>query len=362
MLRSNWIPVALAIAAVGCGRSVPPPPPPVSTPPAVATAGDPSLPPNPAAAPTTAAPPAVAPSASGGGLGELLAKYLDADGQGGYRPNEKAATELERLAPQASQLSPLLTDPQVEVRRGAAFFLLSLFDPANSDHVSALTSLLADDDRAIRSIGRAAVAEMRPADQVAAVPKLAALLAPDREAKADNRAAIARLFGSLKSEAAPALAALAKAAASDPDAKVRAACYAALVQVAPPADAIAPLEKGLTDADAAVRVVATAQLRKLFAAAAPAASSLAKALGDSDQRVRENATEALILIGKPAVEPLIVVLGGQQALARKYALAALGKIGPHAKAAIPAIEKCRTDSDPEAQKLAEQALKQIGLP
>src|SRR5574339_474798 len=77
------------------------------------------------------------------------------------------ATELEKLAPKAEQLSPLLRDPQVEVRRGAAFYLLSLFDPANPEQVAALTSLLADDDRAIRSIGRAAVAEMRPADQIA---------------------------------------------------------------------------------------------------------------------------------------------------------------------------------------------------
>ena len=360
MLRSIGIAAALAYAALGCGRSAPPTPPP-TTPPAVATTSGPNLPETPSTPPTTVTPPATTPSA-GGGLRELLTRYLDSDGQGGYRPNEKTATDLEKLAPKAEQLVPLLHDPQVEVRRGAAFYLLSLFDPAKPEQVAALTSLLADDDRAVRSMGRAAVVEMRSADQIAAVPKLAALLSPDREAKADNRAAIARLFGTLKSEAAPALSALAGAAAADPDAKVRAACYAALVQVAPPTDALAPLEKGLADPDPAVRVVASAQLRKLFAVAAPAAKSLATTLGDADQRVRENSAEALILIGKPAVEPLIEVLGGKQTEARKYALVALGKIGPNAKAAVPAIDKCRSDSDPAVQKLAEQALKQIGPP
>src|SRR5262249_33720550 len=81
---------------------------------------------------------------------------------------------------------------------------------------------------------------------------------------------------------------------------------------------------------------------------------------DADQRVRENATEALILIGAPAVEPLTALLAGNQAEAKKYALVALAKIGPPAKTALPAIQKLSQDPDEAVKKLAAEALKRSG--
>ena len=62
------------------------------------------------------------------------------------------------------------------------------------------------------------------------------------------------------------------------------------------------------------------------------------------------------------VEPLAAALGGGNVEARKYALVALAKIGPPAKAALPAIEKAAKDSDADVQKLAAEALKRIGSP
>lgn len=358
MTRCVWILPALVLMAVGCGKSAPPPPA-VTPAPVTATATD-APEPDPVRPPTIAAtPPAARPSADNS-LRSLLARYLDADGQGGWHLNDKAATEVEKLAPQTAQLISLASDPQIEVRRGAAFCLMAAFDSARPDQVTALIGMLADEDHTVRSIGRSAISQMQPADQIAAVPKLAALLAPNREAKSDNRAAIARLFGGLKRDAASALPELSAAAAGDPDAKVRAACYAALAQVAAPADAVAPLVKGLADRDPAVRVVASAQLRKLSSAAAPAAKELAAALADAEQRVRENATEALILIGPLAVEPLAGALAGKQVEAKKYALVALAKIGPPAKSALPAIEKLSQDADENVKKLAAEALKRIG--
>jgi HEAT repeat protein len=356
---SRWIGLftAWTCVAAGCSRSASTPPP--VAPPAVATANDKAIPADTAVQPPANPAPPTAKSGTDNGLRSLLARYLVSDGQGGWRPDEKAATEVEKLAPPASQLIPLLTDSQAEVRRGAAFGLLSQFDPTQPEQVAAITGMLTDQDSAVRSIGRSAVSQMRTADQVAAAPNLATQLTPAREAKPDNRAAIARLLGTLKAEAAPALSPLTAAAAGDPDAKVRAACYAAIVQIAPPGEAVAPLVKGLADTDASVRVVATAQLRKLAAAAAPAAKELAAVLADADQRVRENATEALILIGQPAVEPLAAALAGKQVEAKKYALVALAKIGAPAKAALPAIEKLAVDPDPSVQKLAAEALKRI---
>jgi HEAT repeat protein len=347
--------LALIVASLfaGCRPSATPAPPPTAQTPAAET-------PNDANAAATASPTSPQPAPMSGGLRDWLGKYLESDGAGGWRPNEKAATEVEKLAPSAQELSAALSDSQPEVRRGAAFNLLSKFDPADREQVAALTAALGDDDPAVRSIARSAVSDMREADQVAAAPQLANLLQPAQEARAENRAAIARLLGTFKGEAAPVLPKLQSAAQSDPDARVRSASLVAIGQIATPDSAAGDLAKGLADKDAAVRTVAAAQLRRLSIAAAPAARQLATALGDSEQRVRENAAEALILIGQPAVEPLVAVLGESNVEGRKYALAALAKIGPAAKAASPAVEKCLKDSDATVQKLAAEALQQIG--
>ena len=239
MPRSIWIFVAtLILAAAGCGRSTPPAPPPSApTPPATSAAADPAPPA--AAAPSTTTP-APAPPVAESGLRGLFARYLNSDGAGGWRPNEQAATELEKLAPPADQVLPLLADSRAEVRRSAAFYWLGSFDPAQPGQVAAFTALLADSDRTTRGIGLTAVKQMPAADQLAALPKLAEMLDPAREDKADNRAAIARLFGSHRSQAASGLPALAASARSDPDGKVRAAGLAAIAQIAPAAEAVAP--------------------------------------------------------------------------------------------------------------------------
>jgi HEAT repeat protein len=220
--------------------------------------------------------------------------------------------------------------------------------------------LLDDEDQTLRGFGLAAVKQMRQRDQVAAVPRLMVMLTAMRETKPENRAAIARFIGGLKHEGGSAAEALASAAADDPDPKVRAACLAALVQVAEPGACIAPLANGLGDSYAAVRLVAAARLHLLGSVAAPAAKQLAAALADDDQRVREKAAEALIRIGAPAVEVVMPQLAASNIEAKKLALACLAKLGPAAKPAIPAIEKCQSDADPVVKQLAEAALKRIG--
>jgi HEAT repeat protein len=107
-------------------------------------------------------------------------------------------------------------------------------------------------------------------------------------------------------------------------------------------------------------VVAAARLKQIGPAASPAAAALAAALGDPSADVGEAAAETLIRIGEPAVPPLIGQLSSGNVAARKLALAALAKLGPAAKSAAPAIEKCRQDTDPQVRQLAEAALKRIG--
>jgi HEAT repeat protein len=369
MLRTSICVICTCLTAGGCNSGRPAPAPaagtstsatdnrsgssPASTPPAGDKTGQ-----------TSSAVPFPATRSTGSeaaaALRELAARLVESDGLGGWRINEKAATELEKLGPDAiAGLWPLLAEQAVEVRRGAAFYLLKSFDPANSQHAAAFATLLEDDDRTVRGLGLAAASQMHPADQLSALPRLASMLDPGHEDKAENRAAIARLLGQLKSDAAGALPMLVSTAASDPEPKVRSASLVAIAQVAAPQEAVPALAKSLSDQDAAVRLVAAARLRQLGADASAAASELAAALADDDARVREAAAEALIRIGGEAVEPLAAQLASQNVEARKLALASLAKIGPDAKPALAAIEKCKQDEDPLVRQLAEAAFRRI---
>lgn len=291
---------------------------------------------------------------------DVVGKLLEADGEGGWRVNERAATELEKLGADADkELLPLLEDAKVEVRRGAAFHLLGRFNPNDAQHVAAFTKLLRDPDRTVRGIGLSAVNQMHPNDQVAAVPQLATLLDPKSEDKPENRAAIARLFGSLKSEAAAAANQLARVAVEDPDARVRSASLVALSQVAEPSSNLPVFTKALKDTDPAVRQVAVARLRQMGNAATGSADELAGALGDTNPRVRDAAAEVLIRLGGPAVGPLAEVTASGNLDSRKLALACLARIGPRASSAMPAIEKALMDPDPQIRMLAEAAIARI---
>ena len=372
MKRASIALAALLSLAAGCGKSDPPGQEPVAQPAADSPDVAPASSSNRAAEtaapakPTdaqTAAPASVPPPTADKALDELRAlsaKLVERDPAGGWRISEAAALELEKQVADAdAKLLPLLADPSIDVRRGAAFYLLGRFNPASTDQVAAFSKLLEDSDQTVRGIGLSAVKQMRESDVAAAAPRLVTMLDPVREPQADNRAAIARMLGKLKSQAASATGELIEAAANDPAAQVRGACLVAISQIATPDGAIPAYRQGLSDADAAVRLVAAARLRQLGPAAAPARQELGKALEDADERVANAAAETLLLIGPPAVTTLVKSLDAQAPAARKLALACLAKLGPVAKAAIPEIEKRLKDDDAEARKLAEIALARI---
>lgn len=357
--------MALAIVFIcgfGCGRKDPVAAPsdvPAATPqveipasPRVKAEATPVVSPQPAAA---AAPAVSSPHR------DLVSRYLESDGKSGWRKNEQAATDLEKLTvEETAQLWPLLKDPDANVRRGAAVFLLSIFDPATSDQVEAMSALLDDSDAMVRARGLDAVKQFAPADQIAALPRLGSLLDSKQEERIENRMTVARMLGALKRDAAPALPALKQASTGDPEVKVRAAALGALAQVAEPIEAANTLAAGLGDKDVAVRTVAAARLRQLGPAAAVVAQALAVALGDSSAEVTESAAEALIRIGGPSASPLGDQLASSNVATRKLALACLIKLGPLAKPAAERIAKCRQDANPEVRQLAETALARIG--
>ncbi len=290
-------------------------------------------------------------------LRDLAARYLENDTSGGWRVNEQAALELDKLGPDAVRgMLSLAGDDRVEVRRGVAYYLLGRVKAGEANQVQALVACLGDADATIRGIGLSAVREMHAPDQVAAAPRVAALLDPAREDKPTNRESAARMLASLKTAAGLARDKLSAAASSDPVASVRSACLIALAQVAEPAEAAPLVATGLADKEAAVRLVAAVRLRQIGAGSAPASKELAAALADSDSRVRAAAAEALVQVGKPAVADIAGQLATSSLEARKLALYCLTMIGPTAKQAAPLVEKCLTDSDAEVQKLAAAAL------
>jgi HEAT repeat protein len=358
-----------SVVIAGCFQAPPPPPPPPTTTTVTAVPIAPASPkpqlsvtPNPSIPANTDSTTA-RPAATSGNVRDAAAKYLKKNADGIWVPDELAATELEKFAAaNRDQLLPLLADEQVEVRRGAAFFLLTDFNPNVAAEVSAFAKLLSDGDPSTRGFGVSAAMQMHPEDQAKLAPQLAEMLNPAREDKPNNRVAIIRLLAKLTTEASPVADKIAASAQDDPDPNARKAALVAIVQVAAPPDAVAALATGLTDADAGVRLVAAARLRQLGIVATPATKQLVAALGDNDERVANAAAEALVKVGATAVEPLVEQLSGENIAARKLALACLAKIGKDAASAAPAIEKLLQDADPQTRELAAAALARVKAP
>jgi HEAT repeat protein len=354
---SRWL---LAASITGCLIGCKPAAPPVVAPAPVATETVKPENPAPAVEPVTTKLPTVqrpqVPTAplEKDSLRDLAARLVEPTNNAGWRISDSAALELERLGPDApAKLLPLLSDPLLEVRRGAAFHLLSTFDPAVRAQVTAFTQLLNDKDATVRNLGFQAVKQLPAAEIAAVTPQLNTLLDPAHETKAENRAAVARFAGSLGQRGAPFTGNLEKAATSDTDDRVRSAATFAYCQIAtPPESAVPVLKQVLKDYKPAVRLVAAGRLRTLALKAADAVNDLGTALADENEDVRLAASEALVRIGPAAVPVLRTALEGKSSNAKKLALACLSALGPAAKEALPAIEKAQSDAEKDISEAA----------
>ena len=96
--------------------------------------------------------------------------------------------------------------------------------------------------------------------------------------------------------------------------------------------------------------------------AAKAAPALIEALKDDDTDVRENAALALIKVGhRVPVESIPILTNALQIYPCELAAEELGRFGPAAKDAVPALEKVRDDPDKltDCRKAAKEALEKI---
>jgi HEAT repeat protein len=117
-----------------------------------------------------------------------------------------------------------------------------------------------------------------------------------------------------------------------------------------PGSAATDLANALDDEDPAVRGAAADGLSRLGAAAGPAVPKLVALFGKTTPEdlmkpdpLELAAFRAVVGIGEPAVGPLTAALADRNPVVRLQAVAALGEIGPAAKAALPDIEKLLRD-------------------
>lgn len=276
------------------------------------------------------------------------------------KARETAAAGLDRVAAVDPQpLWTLLEDAAPEVRRGAIFYWLDRFDPADSEAVAALRQRLTDQDPAVRAIALSAARRFPSAALLESLPPLSLVLA-DRQSSAETRAAAARLIGTLEAPGREAVPVLTQAAGDDPDPSVRSACLLSLGRVAAADQAVAVLLQALQqDAEANVRGLAAVRLGRFGPAAAAAAPRLADALADGDESVRRKAADALAELGPAAVTPIIGKLDAADVGVRRLAVFVLGKLGTHAKPALQALGNRLQDPDAEVKQLAELAIRRI---
>jgi len=95
--------------------------------------------------------------------------------------------------------------------------------------------------------------------------------------------------------------------------------------------------------------------------AVPAASELARALRQSEGRIRQEATLALARIGPAAVPYLTDALRDALPQVRQAAAFALGEIGPPARGAVPLLAQRLGDGDEWVRRTCAATLARVGL-
>ena len=127
---------------------------------------------------------------------------------------------------------------------------------------------------------------------------------------------------------------------------------------AEPDHAAAALIDALRQSDADVRRAAARSIGQLGRAAFAALKDK-KALDDPDEQVRSLVVEAVGWMGAEGVNPLIKALEDKSPAVRRAAARALGRLGPEAKAAEPALVDVVSDAKEEVRDAAAKALRRI---
>src|SRR5438128_8475391 len=125
-------------------------------------------------------------------------------------------------------------------------------------------------------------------------------------------------------------------------------------------DPMPELLRHLTGEDTDARQSAIADLGRLGPLAADALPALTQLLHHAEPHVRKTATRALGQLGAPAIPALSDALSHDDKEIRRQAIWALGRMGNLALVAIPAFCRALQDPDPRTASGAAQALLNLG--
>lgn len=259
-----------------------------------------------------------------------------------------------------SQLSAALSDPDPNVRQGAAYALGEIRSD-DKDAVDRLTRLLRDDNRLIRIVAAQSLGQIgRGAGP--AVPALIELL---KDNDPSVRKMAVQSLGEIRSDPRNVIREL-LAQLRDPDNDVRGAAITAIEKY--DANDIQPfliiLIDLLKDQDPEVRAGAASIIGSVGSNASVATEDLIPLLKDPEFRVRLATTQTLAEIGTragKAVPTLREALNDQEHDIRAHAAKALGKMGSAAKDAILELNTLLADQDRDVRRFAAEALSQIAM-
>jgi HEAT repeat protein len=246
-----------------------------------------------------------------------------------------------------------LYDPWVRVPISAAEALYRITGDA-SEPVAALRRTLRDVDESIRDTALLALGRIGPEPEV-----IATLIESLDDVAEPPRRTARQVLGGFGTHA---LRELIRALSASSTAK-RTGAALALSRLGPKAS---PAVNALTQLFAKsqpppVRDAAAYALGEIGAAARPAVPALIAALMQNDRVARAAAIPALGRIGHAeAVEPLAELLECDETPVRVLSAEALGRFGPAAAPAVPALTDALTDASPAVRRWAAEALGRIG--
>jgi len=267
--------------------------------------------------------------------------------------------DTDRVGRAVKSLAEALKDPDPERRKAAANALVDL----KADPQLVMPILQKTMDEASPE-ALAAIMDALAGLGEQAVPRLAAALKVQTARL--RAAAILALMGPV---AAPAVAALDEALA-DEDAATRTEVLMALAAIGPDAAAAVPTITSLLNAEEMnVRYAATYALGKIGSPAAAAKDELVKNLSAEDEFLPAASAWALSQIdpqsaetAAEAVPVLIQALEASEATTQIQAIEALGRFGPLAKKALPALEKLTEAPDEDLRTVAGNSIRLISAP
>ncbi len=276
----------------------------------------------------------------------------------------QALIALGKIGPDAAsavpQISEFLKQGQEATKYAAAFALGNIGSPAGAD---ALKAAGKSDDPMLKTVSVWALAKVAPNDKVvlrnAAEQLVAALKSTDEHV----REAAARGLADLKPDPELVRGALV-AALTDDDPVVRGNVVEAISALG--AKVVPDVAKGLDKPDVCGACAAIlARIGPEAKAALPALAAALKAKAASEQEADHAfCAEALVAIAtigpdKELVETCAAFLSSDDEMERRTATYALGKIGPDAKAALPAVKQNLMADDERLRMISLWAMLQI---